>query len=378
MKLFFNMKEEALELSQLLKKQISMTEWFESIDHKDAPGMRKEDIEKRDRLAVLHELIDVPYEKPVRFPAIDVVNRSPDFLAFFENRKNELCALRLLPHDPAFPKLRNRGLSVRNVTETWLPKQDIDPHVYTASYMPHPSSHNWCSTFVVNENGIFGEIIADIHSKLTQGYFDDIKPISFFYDFEKWHLSEDNDKAKEELTEELSKIYVPNKKMQGILKKRLNATFSHDYLVGYFEVTSTDDFGIMFIDYNRILGDLYKDYTSDAFTKKETNSNTLKGQTGCPGSTTGRVRIVTEEDVHSTNLKPDEILVCDMTSPVYVPLMKQAAAIVTDRGGILTHAAIVSRELKKPCVVGVGNATEVLKDGMEVEVNASTGLIFLE
>jgi pyruvate,water dikinase len=64
-----------------------------------------------------------------------------------------------------------------------------------------------------------------------------------------------------------------------------------------------------------------------------------------------------------------------MTTPELVPLMQKAAAIVTDLGGILSHAAIVSRELGKPCVVGTGKATQVLNDGDLVEVDAENGTV---
>jgi pyruvate,water dikinase len=64
-----------------------------------------------------------------------------------------------------------------------------------------------------------------------------------------------------------------------------------------------------------------------------------------------------------------------MTDPRYVPLMKKAGAIVTDAGGVLCHAAIVSRELKIPCVVGTKFATQVCKDGDVVEVDAERGIV---
>jgi pyruvate,water dikinase len=64
-----------------------------------------------------------------------------------------------------------------------------------------------------------------------------------------------------------------------------------------------------------------------------------------------------------------------MTRPEFVPLMKKAIAIVTDEGGITCHAAIVSRELKKPCIIGTKVATQVLKDGDMVEVDANSGIV---
>ena len=64
-----------------------------------------------------------------------------------------------------------------------------------------------------------------------------------------------------------------------------------------------------------------------------------------------------------------------MTTPEFVPLMQKAAAIITDQGGILSHAAIVSRELGKPCITGTENATSLLKDGDMVEVDADEGVV---
>jgi pyruvate,water dikinase len=74
-------------------------------------------------------------------------------------------------------------------------------------------------------------------------------------------------------------------------------------------------------------------------------------------------------------MKNGQILVAETTSPELLPACKKAGAIVTNQGGLLSHAAIVSRELKIPCIVGVGNATDVLHDGDEVEVDADKGIV---
>ncbi len=71
-----------------------------------------------------------------------------------------------------------------------------------------------------------------------------------------------------------------------------------------------------------------------------------------------------------------DILVTRMTTPDYVPLMVKTSGIVTDEGGMTSHAAIVSRELGVPCVVGTSNSTKVLKNGMTVTVDGSRGLVF--
>ena len=100
----------------------------------------------------------------------------------------------------------------------------------------------------------------------------------------------------------------------------------------------------------------------------------IKGQSVSSGLVEGRVRIILTPK-ESYKLEKGEILVCSMTSPDYISAMKKAAAVVTDEGGLLSHAAIVSRELGKPCVVGTKIATKVLKDGDLVEVDANRGIV---
>lgn len=88
----------------------------------------------------------------------------------------------------------------------------------------------------------------------------------------------------------------------------------------------------------------------------------------------GRVKIVENKEELSKISKGD-IIVSPMTTPEYAPIFKKVSAIVTDEGGITCHAAIVSRELKIPCIIGTKIATKVLKDGDLVEVDAEKGMI---
>jgi len=100
----------------------------------------------------------------------------------------------------------------------------------------------------------------------------------------------------------------------------------------------------------------------------------LVGSCASPGKVTGIVRIISHIDDIS-KMEQGDILVANATNPSFVPAMKKAAAIVTDMGGITCHAAIVSRELGVPCVVGTKAATKLLKDGDEVEVDAAKGIV---
>jgi pyruvate,water dikinase len=92
------------------------------------------------------------------------------------------------------------------------------------------------------------------------------------------------------------------------------------------------------------------------------------------GVVSGRARVLHKPE-EGRHLRKGEILVAPMTSPDWMPTLRRAAAIVTDSGGMTSHAAIVSRELRIPCVVGTRVATRVLRDGEEITVDGATGQV---
>ena len=75
------------------------------------------------------------------------------------------------------------------------------------------------------------------------------------------------------------------------------------------------------------------------------------------------------------DLEEGDILIANSTTPNYIPIMAKASAFLTDEGGITSHAAIVSRELGIPCIIGTKVATKVFKDGDLVEVDANEGVV---
>jgi pyruvate,water dikinase len=101
----------------------------------------------------------------------------------------------------------------------------------------------------------------------------------------------------------------------------------------------------------------------------------LSGLPAAPGRVSGRARILASP-AEGEAFQTGEILVAQMTSPDWVPIMRRAKALVTDSGGITCHAAIVSRELGVPCVVGTRRATTVLRTGEEITVDGAEGTIY--
>jgi pyruvate, water dikinase len=97
---------------------------------------------------------------------------------------------------------------------------------------------------------------------------------------------------------------------------------------------------------------------------------------GRKGYGVGVAKVVLNPDEANNEMKKGDILVTGMTDPDFVPFMKMASAIVTDRGGATSHAAIVSRELNIPCVVGTETATQIMKTGQQYTVDSRSGIVY--
>ncbi len=110
-------------------------------------------------------------------------------------------------------------------------------------------------------------------------------------------------------------------------------------------------------------------------TAEEEGKELIRGLGAGPGRGSGEVRVLTSP-TQDNGFESGDVLVAEMTTPDWVPLMKKASAIVTDGGGMTCHAAIVSREMGLPCVVGTRSATKVLKDKMLVTVDGTHGIVY--
>jgi len=141
---------------------------------------------------------------------------------------------------------------------------------------------------------------------------------------------------------------------------------------------------LMMFNNNKI--DYYEGETAEKMIKEFTDDQNLskselKGVIASKGKAVGKARIIEynfnfEKSKKTIDaMKKDEILIAEVTSPEYMVACQKAAAIVTNQGGMLSHAAVVSREMDIPCVVGTGNATAVFKTGDMVEVDADNGVV---
>ena len=163
---------------------------------------------------------------------------------------------------------------------------------------------------------------------------------------------------------ELVDALEKGEKASGDLKQRLHKRYEDHAIV-------LEDGRITLFE-----GDAFEKYRAQEARLDESfyHLSELKGQCASPGLAKGTVKVI--NGIHDLEkVKKGDVLVAASTVPAFVPAMEKAVAIVTDEGGLLSHAAIVSRELGVPCVVGTKIATKALKDGEMVEVDATNGIV---
>jgi pyruvate,water dikinase len=102
----------------------------------------------------------------------------------------------------------------------------------------------------------------------------------------------------------------------------------------------------------------------------------IRGKPGAPGEVVVTVRVVAKSPGQMALVKPGEVMVAERTEPPDEPYMAKASAIITDLGGMTSHAAMTAKKLKIPCVVGTLEATDVLKDGQKVVVDGTNGVVY--
>lgn len=108
--------------------------------------------------------------------------------------------------------------------------------------------------------------------------------------------------------------------------------------------------------------------------RRQAAGDEISGVAAAPGRYTGPARVIMDE-TQFAKIRPGDVLVCPITSPVWSVLFPSIGGLVTDTGGILSHAAIIAREYRIPAVVATGNATALLRDGQTVTVDGGTGVV---
>ncbi len=219
-------------------------------------------------------------------------------------------------------------------------------------------------------------IIKQHHLRSLASLLDGAEQFAHMQDYRKWAVTKINDVVFQlfdamapllKVSAMTLRYATPNEIMLACNGKRVDWKLVGERSAGTLFWCTAD--GVTVYQGKALLGFDARFFHGISDTTKE-----LKGTTAMSGKVRGRVRIVYGR-LEFAAFKKGEILVTNNTTPEFVPIMKKAAAIVTEQGGITSHAAVISRELKVPCIIGTKIATKILKTGDRVEVDAERGIV---
>lgn len=343
-----------------LEKTTSLQLWNRIIQDKLKTSLHIENSKDREAIYAKLETLHLPHERCLAFP-LGEFPRKKDFVAAV-SRIGMPYWISVVP-DSGNPQLnRLSKLGIYSVTSGWhfiasLPEKDS----YKIIISQYPDGTQYKGTALISPLGLgIAEFITgDRHYIMTRG-FTLTNPMLFdrktihHYSTTISHVQQDK------LHQMLTKVSGHLELQYGTIAGKKRITF-FDY-----------NEGTAYTGIDKIWHDLVRFFHS----KRHLAHDILYGLPASSGTATGRCRVIHHQSLNLLNgVEKGEIIISDTTTPEMTAIMGKAAAIVTDLGGVTSHAAIVCRELKIPAVVGVGNATELIKTGDRVTVNADLGQI---
>lgn len=234
-----------------------------------------------------------------------------------------------------------------------------------------------------DKSQIILEAIFGLGEYIVQGV---VTPDQFIVDKNKWeliqktHVSQDIKLIKSKI--ETKEVKIPKKEQdkqkindETIIKLAKIAQKLHNHYGKAQDIEFAIEKGNIYIVQTRPITTILSNQKTLDAQQLITKAPDLKGEQASPGTATGTV-IIIESPKEINRVKEGQILVTSMTTPDFVPAMKKVNGIITDKGGQTSHAAIVSRELGVPCVVGTKTATKFLKEGDIVTLNGTTGEVW--
>ena len=346
----------------------SITEWMKKINYPMINQFRREDSTRRDRLEIMNKMFGLPYLQAEKLPGQAALTGPEIIKKIIDKMGNKTCLFKLLPLKPGKPKLRIRGKSIQ-ASFNWLLSQKIDPTKYKIEIVPIENAR-FSAVFCVSGDKAWGEVAEGPIWNFSRGYHK--KPsVIFSYDFARWQFSSKNPPAEKFIKKSLSFLRIRKAGDRKKIQKRLKAEVNKSgYLTGYFECEERAR-GIMFIDYNRILyGMLRKSRVSIA-----TKARSIKGICVGPGKTEGIIKVI--KNPRCDQFAKGSVLVCKTANFSHLPLIKKSSGIITENNAVLSHMTIICRELKKPFMTRVSMATQQLKNGDKIFLDADNGLAYV-
>lgn len=356
-------EEDSLSANQIgLEKTTSLQKWNKIIDNVFHKHLAIEETKDREIIYSRLHGLGLPHERCLAFS-----------IGHFPNHKEfEIAVGRLgfpywisaVPNPIHLQLNRQAKLRLYNLSSGWefingLPSKR-EYKIIVSQYADNP---DFKGTALISKSGrgIVEFITGDRHYIMTRG-FTLTDPMLFDQEsIKRFSKTVPVDKQK--------KLYRLLRGVQGHLEMQLGV-IDGKKLITFFDYNDEK----AYVEIDKIWEDLVGYFSH----KKKKKKKTLHGLPASPGKATGRCIVFHHETAGMYDkVQKGDILVSDTTTPEMTVIMKKVSAIVTDLGGVTSHAAIVCRELRIPAIVGVGNATENLRTGDRIRVDADQGEIEL-
>lgn len=325
--------------------------------------LTKEDHTKYDRLSILSKITNIKCNLPIaKLKTSEILSQNID--TKFKGR----CGWRLVPINPLLPKLRTRGKTMKANT-LWLKKSKINYQSYpNVEIIPQTGKITHSGIFVINDDYAFGEITKGDLWKLVYGHNHKSGQHNFIFDFKKWEFSKKDDKIKKIIKKIIGQLKIKTSTQSKKIKNDLGGQKNkHGFIKGYFEFRAWEN-KILIVDYDRILYKLFKQ-------KLESLKPYIQGTSISGGIVDGKAKIITNPK--KQKIDRGDIIICPIITMDYLPLIAKSAGVISERGNVLSHTAFIVRELKKPCLVWVKDATKILKNKDRITLDAKEGVVII-
>jgi phosphohistidine swiveling domain-containing protein len=359
--------------AEYFREHSALADWLRVIGSADRDAIVAEDSTRFGRLRQLNEAIGLPIVATTTFSGSEVDPPASEFADFVVSARGQY-ALRAFQTGDREKVFRNRNLPLEQLL-TWLHSLDLELSDYELEFSQH-LPNEWAAILVVNDTGVLGELVAGSLRQLTQGGQTAGQSVGFTFDFAQWRVDSEDPKWRARAESLIKYLTVPADATQALLEERLGCRFAAgQYLQGYFEAIGTPGKEIRFIDFNITLGRQLDGWQVAALSSRTSIPvGSLTGRIASKGQVTAPAKVV-YNDRALPMLADGEVLVCVEPTPDMAHLLTRAGGLVADRGGVLSHASIVCRELGIPCIVATNNATEIIPDGVLVTVDADSGYV---
>ncbi|MFA4819149.1 MAG: PEP-utilizing enzyme [Patescibacteria group bacterium] len=279
----------------------------------------------------------------------------------------------------AFPVIKKYGLTFAQF-EKYLKKLRLPKDKTTIRITDYRDTIKYAAIIIVSPDGIIGEVARGTLYHLTYAIpLKSADKITAFYQTPGGHLTlvSPTPELNTLAATVINYLYLKNNSVKQKLRRQGFRIYGN-YLAGYYEYVEGADGDGVFTDMNlkKITTNINVKAVIKCLKKQAGKGNPLlRGLpvNPAPKIVTGNIQLINDQTINK--FRAGNILLCKRTTVTYLPAMKRAKAIITELGGLTSHPAIIARELKIPCLVGIPGVTKKLRDKTQVQINMAEGTI---